>query len=127
MHQIIRRDPRPIVIYVAWRPNADVFLSQFFHGDAAVVSGLRPETNFAQYGAVDRLIEAARREIRPEKQINLWIQAQIKILDDMAALPLMYVSQCYARRRRVDYGHPLVATMALYPQFNERTQLKAQP
>jgi len=127
MHKIIRQDPRPIVIYAAWRPNADVYLSQFFHGDAAVVTGLRPETNFAQYGAIDRLIEAARREIRPENQINLWIQAQIKILDDMAALPLMYVSQCYARRQRVDYGHPLAATMALYPQFTERTQLKAQP
>jgi peptide/nickel transport system substrate-binding protein len=31
MHKRIRRDENPIVIYVAWRPNADIFLTRFFH------------------------------------------------------------------------------------------------
>jgi peptide/nickel transport system substrate-binding protein len=127
MHKIIRQDPRPIVIYAAWRPNADVYLSHFFHSEAAIVTGARPDTNFSQYRQIDDLIEAARLEIRPEKQINLWIQAQIKILDDMAAYPVMFASQCYARRNRVDYGHPLISTMALYPQFTEQTRLDARP
>jgi peptide/nickel transport system substrate-binding protein len=35
----------------------------------------------------------------------------------------MYTKQCYARREYVDYGHPLDATMALYPQFTERTRI----
>lgn len=127
MHKIIRRDPRAIVIYVAWRPNADVYLTRFFHSDSIVVTGNRPDTNFAGYSRVDRLIEAARLEIDPEKQVNLWMQAQIRILDDMVAYPIMYTSQCYARRANVDYGHTLDATMALYPQFTEKTRLTGRP
>lgn len=127
MHKIIRQNPRPIVIYVAWRPNADVYLSRFFHSDSTVVSGARPDTNFSHYDRIDRLIEAARQEINPEKQISLWIQAQIRILDDMAAYPVMYTNQGYARRVNVDYGHELKSTMALYPQFTEKTRLDTQP
>jgi len=124
MHRIIRSDPKPLVIYVAWRPNADAYLSRFFHSEAIVVTGSKPDTNFSNYDKVDRLIEAARLEIDPRRQIELWQQAQIRILNDIAAYPIMYTKQCYARRAGVDYGHPLIATMALYPQFTERTRLK---
>jgi peptide/nickel transport system substrate-binding protein len=127
MHKMIRRSPQPIVIYVAWRPNADAYLSRFFHSDAIVLTGTRPDTNFSHYDKVDRLIEAARLEIDPERQIQLWVQAQIRILDDMVAFPIMFTKQCYARRSIVDYGHPLVSTMALYPQFTEKTRLKRNP
>jgi peptide/nickel transport system substrate-binding protein len=123
MHKQIRQKPMPIVIYVAWRPNADIYLNRFFHSDSIVVTGAHPDTNFSHYRKIDRLIEAARIEIDPEKQINLWKQAQIRILDDMAAYPIMYTIQCYARRANVDYGHTLVSTMALYPQFTEKTRL----
>ncbi len=122
MHREIRRDPRPIVIYSAWRPNADVYLTQFFHSDAIVVTGSRPDTNFSHYDGIDKLIEAARLEIDPDKQISLWVQAQIRILSDMAALPILCTTQCYARKARVDYGHVLVSSMALYPQFTEKTR-----
>jgi peptide/nickel transport system substrate-binding protein len=127
MHKRIRQAPTPIVIYVAWRPNADAFLSQFFHSDAIVVNGTRPDTNFSHYNRVDSLIEAARLEIDPERQTQLWVQAQIRILDDMAAFPIMFTKQCYARKTSVDYGHPLVSTMALYPQFTEKTIIKLKP
>ena len=92
-----------------------------------IVTGARPDTNFSNYDRIDRLIEAARVEIDPNRQIQLWEQAQIRILDDMAAYPIMYTKQCYARRSRVDYGHPLVSTMALYPQFTEKTHLTKAP
>jgi peptide/nickel transport system substrate-binding protein len=124
MHKQIRQAPKPMVVYVAWRPNADAYLSRFFHSDAIVVNGARPDTNFSHYSKVDQLIEAARLEIDPHKQAQLWVQAQIRILDDVAAFPIMYTKQCYARRNTVDYGHPLISTMALYPQFTERTRLK---
>ena len=127
MHRLIRSDPRPIVVYVAWRPNADVYLTRFFHSDSIVVKGLRPDTNFAGYDRIDNLIEAARLEIDPEKQIHLWVQAQIRILNDMVAYPIMYTNQCYARRVNVDYGHVLKSTMALYPQFTEQTRLDGHP
>jgi peptide/nickel transport system substrate-binding protein len=127
MHKQIRRAPKPIVIYVAWRPNADAYLSRFFHSDAIVVSGTKPDTNFSHYDKVDPLIEAARLEIDPERQTQLWAQAQIRILDDMAAFPIMFTKQCYARKTSVDYGHPLVSTMALYPQFTEKTRIILNP
>jgi peptide/nickel transport system substrate-binding protein len=87
MHKQIRRAPKPIVIYVAWRPNADAYLSRFFHSDAIVVDGTKPDTNFSHYDKVDQLIEAARLAIDPERQTQLWAQAQIRIWDDMAAFP----------------------------------------
>ena len=127
MHASIRRDPKPIVIYVAWRPNPDAYLSRFFHSDAIVVTGAKPDTNFSHYDQIDQLIEEARLEIDPDKQTRLWVQAQIRILDDMAAYPIMYTKQCYARRAGVEYGHALVSTMALYPQFTELTRLNVNP
>ena len=126
-HRRIRSDPQPIVIYAAWRPNSDVYLTRFFHSESIIVTGAKPDTNFSHYDGVDRLIEAARLEIDPEKQINLWVQAQIRILADMAAYPVMTTMQCYLRNKTVDYGHPLVSTMALYPQFTENTRFVPVP
>ncbi|MGM0644712.1 MAG: ABC transporter substrate-binding protein, partial [Thermodesulfobacteriota bacterium] len=123
MHRIIRNEPKPLVLYVAWRPNAGVYLNRFFHSDSIVNTGSDPDTNFSGYSRIDRLIEDARLEINPEKQINLWKQAQIRILSDMAAYPVMYTRQVYARRSCVDYGHGLVSSMALYPQFTETTRI----
>jgi peptide/nickel transport system substrate-binding protein len=123
MHKRIRNEALPIVAYIAWRPNADVFLSRFFHSNSIVITGVKPDTNFSRYSKIDKLIEAARLEIDPEKQINLWKQAQIRILNDLAAYPLIYSDQCFVRRAHVVYGHELVAAMALYPQFTEKTHL----
>jgi peptide/nickel transport system substrate-binding protein len=124
MHKKIRTHAQPLVIYPAWRPNADVYLTRFFHSDAIIVTGSSPDTNFSHYDKIDKLIEAARLTIDPAAQVNLWIQAQIRILDDMAAFPIMFTRQCYARKTSVDYGHSLVSTMALYPQFTENTCIK---
>jgi peptide/nickel transport system substrate-binding protein len=123
MHKSIRNreHPKPIVIYVAWRPNADAYLSQFFHSDFIPTVGGKTGTNFSYYNKIDRLIEGARFEIDLERQVHLWSQAQIMILNDMAALPLMYTLQLYARKSWLDYGHPLESSMALYPQFTEKT------
>ncbi len=123
MHRQIRKNPKSIVIYAAWRPNADAYLTRFFHSDSTVVTGEKPDTNFSHYGAIDKLIEDARLEIYPERQINLWKQAQIRILSDMVAYPLLFTRQMFARKNNVDYGHSLGATMALYPQITEKTRL----
>lgn len=124
MHKAIRNHPKAIVIYYAWRPNADVYLTRFFHSDSIVVTGRQPDTNFSHYNRIDRLIEAARLETDPKAQINMWVQAQIRILNDMAAFPVIFVKNAYARSDRVDYGHTLASTMALYPQFTETTRLR---
>jgi len=123
MHKRIRADENAIVIYVAWRPNADVFLTRFFHSDSTVVTGTSPDTNFSHYGAIDKLIETARAAHNPADQVRIWKQAQVKLLSDAVAYPLHYVNLVYARGKRVDYGHPLKASMSLYPQFTEATRL----
>lgn len=127
MHKAIRQESLPIVAYIAWRPNADAYLTRFFHSDSIVMTGVKPDTNFSRYKSIDKLIEAARLEINPEKQVNLWIQAQIRLLADMAAYPVMFAKQGYLRTKNVQYGHPLVSTMALYPQFTEKTWINPDP
>jgi peptide/nickel transport system substrate-binding protein len=123
MHEQIREDVNPIVIYVAYRPNADVYLTNFFHSDSIVVDGASPITNFAHYSAIDDLIEQARAETDPERQAELWREANVRILQDFAAYPLHYQNQVYARSPEVDYGHELVSSLALYPQITELTTI----
>jgi peptide/nickel transport system substrate-binding protein len=126
MHSIIREDMNPIVIYVAWRPNADVYLTRFFHSDSIVVTGAKPDTNFSHYDQIDALIEGARNELDPGEQVKLWKQAQIKILEDMIAFPLHYINLVYAHRAGVDFGYKLSSTVALYPQITEETKIVKQ-
>lgn len=122
-HRKIRQNESAIVIYEAWRPNTDVFLSRFFHSDSIVLSGKNPDTNFSHYRKIDRLIQLARNEMNPIKQEKLWEYAQVKLLEDMIVYPLHSRNKTYIRRGYVDYGHPLIASMALYPQVTEKTRI----
>ncbi len=124
MHRLIREDVNPIVIYVAFRPNADVYLTQFFHSDSIVVTGPKPNTNFSHYDQIDDLIEQARVETDPKRQEELWKQANIKILQDAVGFPLHFINQVYGRSKAVDYGHELKASLALYPGFTEQTTVQ---
>jgi peptide/nickel transport system substrate-binding protein len=126
MHAQIREDVNPIVIYVAFRPNANVYLSQFFHSDAIVVTGAAPVTNFSHYSAIDDLIEQARAETDPAAQEELWKQANIQILKDFAAYPIYMQNLVYARVPGLDYGHELNSSVALYPQITELTTLSQE-
>jgi peptide/nickel transport system substrate-binding protein len=121
MHTLIREGVNPITVYVAFRPNADVYLTQFFSG--AEASGEMPNTNFSHYDEIDDLILQARAETDPVAQAELWKQANIKILEDMAAFPINFTNQVYGRLETVDYGHELISSLALYPQFTEETTI----
>jgi len=123
MHKLIRQNISPMILYFTSRPNADSYLRGFFHSDSRVVHGVKPHTNFSQYDKVDTLIDDARNEINPQRQISLWKQAQIKIMADVIVYPLFIVKQSCTRRDYVDYGHELINTLAGYPQFNEMTRL----
>lgn len=124
MHTLIRQDVNPLVIYVCWRPNADVFLTHFYYGPSRVVYGEKPITNFSHIDYIDHLIEAARHEVDLAKQIEYWKEAQKVILRDAVAYPLYTKLFVYARRAAVDYGYELKSTLALYPQINELTTKK---
>jgi peptide/nickel transport system substrate-binding protein len=123
MHTLIRKGLYPVVIYEAFRPNTDEFLSRFFHSESIVTTGEKPATNFSYYSKIDKLIEKARSERITLRQIKLWEYAQIKLLEDMVVYPLHYRNQTYVRKKHLDYGHTVVAAMALYPQITERTHL----
>jgi peptide/nickel transport system substrate-binding protein len=123
MQSEIREDVNPIVVYIAYRPNADAYLTQFFHSDSIVVTGASPVSNFSHYDQIDDLIEQARLETDPEAQAELWKQANIQTLEDIAVYPLNVRKFVWGRRPNVDYGHELVSTAALYPQITELTTI----
>jgi peptide/nickel transport system substrate-binding protein len=123
MHAQIREDVNPIVVYIAWRPNADVYLTRFYHSDSIVVTGAAPDTNFSHVSTLDDLIEQARVATSAEEQIDLWKQAQIQLLEEMYSYPLHFQQQVYARAEGVDYGHDLVSVLALYPGITELTSV----
>jgi peptide/nickel transport system substrate-binding protein len=123
MHSQIREDVNPIVVYIAWRPNADVYLTRFYHSDSIVVTGAKPDTNFSHVDTIDDLIESARVATTADEQIQVWKDAQIVLLEDMYSYPLHFQQQVYARSEDVDYGHDLVSVLALYPGIDENTTL----
>ncbi len=123
MHAQIREDVNPIIVYAAYRPNADAYLTRFYHSASDITTGSSPDTNFSHYSEIDDLIEQARVETDPAAQEELWKQAQVQILEDMVSHTLMYQNQVYARSEAVDYGHPLVAVLNLYPQITEQTDI----
>jgi peptide/nickel transport system substrate-binding protein len=123
MHKQIRQNLNPIVLYFTFRPNADSYLRGFFHSDSIVRTGIKPHTNFSHYTKIDKLLDDAIKTISPKKQINLWEQAQIRILHDAMVYPLFNINQCTVRKDTVDYGHPLISTLAGYPLFSEKTRI----
>jgi peptide/nickel transport system substrate-binding protein len=124
MHDQIRKDVNPLVVYIAFRPTADVYLTQFFHSDSIVVTGKNPNTNFAHYASVDEQIDSARNEPDATRQIELWKQAQVQAMNDVVAYPILYTNQVYARSTNVDYGHDLTSVIQLYPGIDERTTFR---
>jgi peptide/nickel transport system substrate-binding protein len=123
MHDQIRKDVNPLVVYVAFRPTADTYLTQFFHSDAIVVTGKNPNTNFSHYDALDAIIEGARNEPDSAKQEAMWKEGQTRALQEMAGYPIQYTNLVYARSTKVDYGHELKSVIQLYPGIDEKTSL----
>jgi peptide/nickel transport system substrate-binding protein len=115
----------------------DVYLSQFFHSDSVVVKGKKPITNFSNYGlvdangdgktdSVDQLIEQARWELNAQKQEALWKEAQIQILKDAVAVPIIRLKYTFPQKSYVDLGYPLEWSWQTYsPQITEKTKILA--
>jgi peptide/nickel transport system substrate-binding protein len=126
-HSLIRQDASPIVYYAAWRPNVDVFLTRFYHSESTVVTGKKPDTNFSHYAGIDDLIEKARWELNSAKQNALWKEAQIKVLRDVAAVPIIRLMYNFPMKSNVDLGHPLEWAWETYsPQITEKTKILAK-
>lgn len=115
MHELIRQGRNAIVIYNAFRPTADTYLSHFFISESG-------PTNFSRYN-VDDLRERALREEDPDAQAELWKEANIELQANFAAIGLYYINQVWARADGVDYGHELVSMVQLYPGIYEHTSV----
>ncbi|MBR9984605.1 MAG: hypothetical protein KFF68_01725 [Desulfosarcina sp.] len=136
-HGLIRQDASPIVYYASWRPDVNVYLTRFFHSDSVIGKGKKPDTNFSHYGLVDangdgkvdnvdELIEQARWELDAQKQIGMWKDAQIKILQDVAAVPIIRLMYAFPMKSYVDLGYDLEFSWQTYsPQINEKTRILA--
>lgn len=136
-HSMIRQDLSPLVYYACWRPDTGVFLRRFYHSASIVVTGAAPDTNFSHIGAVDAdgdgeidtiddLIEMAAVELDPEKQIELWKEAQIKLLKWMVAFPVIRLEYNFPMKTYVDLGHPLIWVWTCYsPEITEKTRILA--
>jgi peptide/nickel transport system substrate-binding protein len=132
-HTRIRQNLNPIVVYLSMRPDANVILTQYFHSASVVSVGKKPITNFShlglvdgnQDGAVDSIdssIEKARKESDPKKQVEAWKEAQKKIIQDVAAYPVVTLGYLFANKSYVDWGYkPAILTDGL--RATEMTQI----
>lgn len=115
MHDLIRQGSNAIVIYVAFRPTADVYLTQFFTTEGGV-------TNFSHY-TIDDQVVTARTTTDADEQAALWQAANVDIIQNFAGYGIMYTNQVYAKVEGVDYGHDLVSVVQLYPGIDETTSI----
>jgi len=115
MHEQIRAGSNAIVIYIAYRPSANTYLTSFFTAAGG-------NTNFSHLDLGDE-VAAARSEMDPDAQIAAWKQINIEIEQNFAGYGLMYTNQVYVRQSSVDYGHELVAVPQLYPGYDETTTI----
>ena len=120
---MIRKDANHFVLYNCWRPNADVYLTRFYHSNSEVVTGEKPDTNFSHKLNIDDLIEKARFETDANKQEALWKEAQVSILKDVASSTFCINRLTCARTDAFDWGHSVKASVALYPQITEKSRL----
>lgn len=123
-HSQIRKDLSPLVIYGAARfPIADTYLTQFYHS-RSIVATPTAVTNFSHNKVADAEIDAARSEVDPGKQLELWKKAQQKIMAECVAYPFCELLQVWVRRDNLDYGYELKAALSLGPIINEKTHFK---
>jgi ABC-type transport system substrate-binding protein len=129
-HQKIRANECSLVLYNSIRPNTDVRFTHYDYSDSIVVTGKAPITNFSHIGAVDAdgsgkistiddLIDAARNELDPKRQNEIWKGASLKLLDWMSSYPMFVKKWTFARRNNVSWGYPLSTVILNSPVIDE--------
>ncbi|WP_421930211.1 ABC transporter substrate-binding protein [Nitratireductor rhodophyticola] len=118
-HEQIRKDLSQVTHYAAARfPVADTYLSQFFHSDA-IVGTPTAVTNFSHCAVADDEITAARVETDADRQIELWAEAQRKIMDEVCAVPIVQSLQLWAWKDTLDLGVEVNGSLNLSPPVTE--------
>ena len=123
-HAQIRKDLSPIVHYAAARPPvADIYLSQFFHSRSQVNTPTAV-TNFTHCNQADAEIDAARGEPDAAKAKALWRTAQIKLMENVCAVPSHEQLQVFAYKSDLVLGYDLKGSLSLGPPILETTYFK---
>jgi peptide/nickel transport system substrate-binding protein len=123
-HQQIRKDVNPLVLYICERfPTADPLLTQFYHSKS-IVGTPSAITNFSHFNQIDDFIEKARVEADPKKQKVLWAEAQKRIIEDAAVLPLCITKFVFARKTYVDLAYEMRSTLTLVTPIKEITDIR---
>ena len=87
----------PLVLRAATRfPTANFILEEFFLGGG--------KRNFSRFSSADAELKRAQAETDLDVQKKLWREAQIKILEDLAAFPTHLLNTIVARKAKVDLG-----------------------
>ncbi len=95
----------PLILRAASRfPTANFILEEFFLGGG--------KRNFSRFSGADAELKRAQGEIDLEVQKKLWGEAQIKILEDLAAYPVHLQNIIAARKSNVDLGFKLVSSLS---------------
>lgn len=123
-HEQIRKDLSQVTHYRALRfPVADVYLTQFFHS-GSTVNTPTGVTNFSHCDVADAEIDAAKTETDPAKQLELWQAAQVKIMEDVCAVPLYQSQQIWVWNKNLDLGLEVNGTLNLSPPVTELASFK---
>jgi peptide/nickel transport system substrate-binding protein len=87
----------PLILRAADRfPTANFILEEFFLGGG--------KRNFSHFSGADAELKRAQKETDLAVQKKLWGEAQIKILEDLAALPTHILNNIVARKSTVSLG-----------------------
>lgn len=122
-HSLTRDDASHVIHYMAWRPNADVFLTRFYDSASDITTGSAPDTNFSHYDAIDDLIEKARASTDSQEQADLWKEASTKILEDLPVIPVFQGRAAIARSQNVEIGYELEGNLAFFMPVTELTDI----
>jgi len=121
-HSQIRKDVNPMVLYICTRfPTGDQMLTQFFNS-RSIVGTPTGVTNFSHYTAIDSLLDTARKETDPDKQVKLWKEAQLKILEDAMAYSFYTLKFAFAKKPWLDIGYNLKSSMQLGVPIREKAE-----
>lgn len=121
-HAQIREDLSQLVHYSAARfPVADVYLTQFYYGPSTVGTPTAV-TNFSHCDVADAEIEAARVETDPDRQLELWAEAQQKIMEEVCVVPVYENMQLWAWTENLDLGVEVNGSLNLSPPVTEQAR-----
>jgi peptide/nickel transport system substrate-binding protein len=123
-HARIRQDLSQLTFYGAARyPVADSYLTQFYHSRSAPGQPTM-SLNFAHCNAAEAEIDTARAEPDETRQLQLWAEAQRKVLEAACSVPLFDLRQVWVRRASVNLGYRLEGSLNLGPPITHETRMQ---